>query len=65
MDPVSIAQIVLSVVQAIGGLLIEAFSKGDASILDKPLKDILPAELRAETAKRLADAAAAAKFPNG
>lgn len=62
MDPVSIAQIVLSVASAVGGLVLEAITKGDASVLDRPLKDILPHELRSEIAKRIADEAAAKKF---
>ncbi len=62
MDWLEITKLVIEIGAEVGKFLLEAFQNGDTSVLDKPLKDIIPAELRTTLAKKLADAAAAKKF---
>lgn len=55
--------IIGQIVQALGPFLLKAIESGNiANVLDTPLKDILPHELRTTIAKKLADEAAAKKF---
>jgi hypothetical protein len=55
--------IIGQIVQALGPFIMKAIESGNvASVLDTPLRDILPHELRTTIAKKLADEAAARKF---
>lgn len=55
--------IILEIAGAVGKFVLEALKAGSLeAALDRPLRDILPHELRTTIAKRLADEAAAKKF---
>jgi hypothetical protein len=58
MDPLTVVALILGLAQA----LVLAFGKYGSELWDKPLRDIIPEELRISVEKRLADAAAAEKF---
>lgn len=50
---------------ALARKVFEAMQAGDASILDKPVRELLGAELATTLAKKIADAKAEAKFGSG
>jgi hypothetical protein len=57
--------LVATIIQAlvtVGMTIYQAVSSGDDSILDKPLRELLPTPLKTELAKVAAEAAAAQKF---
>jgi len=57
------ASIIVQILSAVGSFVLEAIKAGSVdAALDRPLREILPHELRSEVAKRIADEAAAAKF---
>lgn len=64
MSALEIAQLLMQIGTAVGLEVWKAVQSGQSitSVLDKPLRDLLPAELRTTIAKREADLAAAAKF---
>jgi hypothetical protein len=57
-----IAVLILRIVVALGERIAEALKEGDPSILDRPIRDILPASLLTTAEKAAADAKAAAHF---
>lgn len=61
-DWLEIAKLTLEIGAAVGKYLLEAFQNGDTGVLDRPLRDIIPLDLRTSLAKKLADVEAAKKF---
>lgn len=61
MDPALVA-LIIEAGGELAKLLLEAFVSGNADMLSKPVRDILPVTLATTLAKRAADAAAEAKF---
>lgn len=59
------AVLIIKVVAALGTEIAKALGKGDWSVLDRPVKDILPDDLKITLARKRAEAEAAAKFHNG
>lgn len=56
------AQLIVEVLTALGREIAKALKAGDWSVLDKPIKEILPTKLRVTLERKRAEAAAAAKF---
>lgn len=54
--------LIIQVVAAIAGEIAKAIAAGDASVLDKPVRDLLPDPLKTTLAKKLAEEQAAQKF---
>lgn len=46
----------------VGAVIVGAIVKGDESILDKPVREVIGSELATTVAKKAADARAALKF---
>lgn len=60
-----LATLILKMVLALGQAVAEAFDRGDWSILDRPVKDLLPLELKVSLARKRAELEAKAKFGEG
>lgn len=56
------AALIIQVVASLATEIAKAFQTGDASILDKPIRELLPDPLKTTLAKKLAEEAAAQKL---
>lgn len=61
-EAIAWAKLIVEVVTVLGKEIAKALNAGDWSVLDKPVKDVLPSKLKTTLARKRAKAEADAKF---
>lgn len=62
MDPIVWIELGLKIAMKLGEVIVSALSRGDASVLDRKVSDLLGPELQTTIMRRIAEAEAAKKF---